>query len=375
MKVAGIICEYNPFHNGHKYQIEEVKKSFDAVVCAMSGSFVERGDVAIFDKWERATAALLSGADLVIELPVRSSLSSAEGFASGAVALLDALGVVDSLCFGTETDDSEKLITAAKIMMSEPPEVSEKIKELLGTGVSYPTALSDAYSGIIDDELLSMPNNILALSYIKAILAQKSEITPFAIPRKSAGHHDMKASGEFCSATFLRDKIKKGEDITPFTPYDFSNCTIYDLDRLTNAFKHKLITEGADAFSGIADMEEGLDNRFLKALDFVSLSDMIDFVKTKRYTKTRLQRIAVSTLLGLKETKAPPLYVRVLGMSKKGIEILSAMKKTCSISIVNKVADAPQELVREDVLATNLAALCADGIPQNRDYTTSPIII
>ncbi len=375
MKTAGIICEYNPFHNGHKYQIAEAKKSFDAVICAMSGSFVQRGDVAIFDKWERTKAALSSGADLVIELPVRTSLSSAEGFAQGAVRLLSSLGVIDSLCFGAETNDCEKLVTAAKIMASEPQEVSEKIKELLAAGVSYPKALAVAYDGIIDDDILSMPNNILALSYIKAIYEQKSNLKPFAIKRKAVGHHDMIAQDGFCSATFLREKIKNGDDISPYTPYDFSSCPVYDLNKLTNAFRHKLITEGSNAFSGISDMEEGLANRFLKALDYMSLSEIIDFVKTKRYTRTRLQRIAVSVLLGLKGNEASPKYIRILGMNKKGIEILSKMKKTCPAPIVNKVADAPNELVYEDILATNLAALCADCIPQNRDYITSPIII
>lgn len=375
MKLAGIICEYNPFHFGHKYQLDTVKKTFDGTVCVMSGSFVQRGDVAIFDKWTRAKAALLNGADLVLELPTKYVLSSAQGFATGGVRLLNSLGVINSLCFGAECESIEKLVNSAKIMLSEPRCVSTKIKEFLDSGMSFPRARALAFSEIVDEEILSMPNNILALEYIMALIRTNSSILPLSITRKAVGHHDTEEKDGFCSATYLREKIKNGEDILSLTPYDYKNEPIYDLDNLTSAFRYKLLTEKGDMFSGIQDMEDGLANRFLKAIEEPTISKMLDFVKTKRYTRTRLQRIVVSTLLELKGESENPEYVRILGMNKRGIEILAEIKKSCTLPIVNKVADFPEDLIKTDVRATNLAALCASGIPQNRDYTTSPVII
>ncbi len=376
MRTCGVICEYNPFHNGHKYQLEVLKSEYDAVVCVMSGSFVQRGDVAIFDKWTRAKAALLSGADLVIELPVAYSISSAEGFAMGGVKILDSLGVVDSLGFGCECAEVDKLKRCAEVMMNEPEEVSRRIRELAATGTSFAKAQAMAYAGVLDEDIISKPNNILALEYIKALKRIESNIKPFAIERKGTGYHDMHTCGEFASATLLREMMAKGEDISEFVPFDFSGCESYDINRLTDAFKYKLIKEGAAAFCGIADIEPGLDNRFLKALDKESLTEIIDFVKTKRYTRARLCRIAVSVLLGIKGGFCEPEYVRVLGMTDAGKELLFKMKKTCSLPVVNKVADFKNEAIKTDILATDLAGLCASRkVLSGRDYKVSSVII
>ncbi len=376
MRACGVICEYNPFHNGHKYQLDRLKREFDAVVCVMSGSFVQRGDVAVFDKWTRAKAALLGGADLVIELPVRYSLSSAEGFAMGGVKILDALGIIDAIGFGCECGDVSALDKCADIMLCEPEEVSSKIKELTGEGMSFAKAQAMAYVGVLDEDIISKPNNILALEYIKALKRIKSSITPYAIKRKGAGYHDMHPDGGFASATLLREMMAKGEDISAFTPFDFSECESYDINRLTDAFKYKLMKEGVAAFDGIADIEPGLDNRFLKALDKESFTKIIDFVKTKRYTRARLCRIAVSVLLGIKGGFCEPEYVRVLGMTDAGKELLFKMKKTCSLPVVNKVADFKNDAIKTDILATDLAAFCASKkIQMGRDYKRSPVII
>ncbi len=376
MKIAGVICEYNPFHNGHKYQIDVLKKDFDAIVCVMSGSFVQRGDVAVFDKWTRAKAALLSGADLVIELPVSYSVSSAQGFCEGGIRILDSLGVIDAVSFGSECGDIEKLSECAKIMADEPPEVSRQIKKFVNDGLAFPKARSLAYKGILDTELVFHPNNILAIEYISALEKIGSSIKPITITRKAVGYHDLRAKGEFASATLLREKLSKDEDILEFSPFDFKGYERYDLNRLTNIFKYKLMTQGAAAFDGISDMESGLANRFLKAIDKESISEIIDFVKTKRYTRTRLQRIVVSMLLGLRDGFKNPEYIRTLGMTENGKKVLSEMKNTCSLPIINKVADFKSDAILPDILATNLAALCADKpILQNRDFLTSPIII
>ncbi len=376
MKIAGIICEYNPFHTGHKYQIDALKRDFDAVVCVMSGSFVQRGEVAIFDKWTRAKAALTGGADLVLELPVKSVLSSAEGFAMGGVSLLNSLGIVDAISFGSECGDIDMLKKYAGIIINEPPEVSEKIKQLNKEGISFAKARADAYKGILDEEILSSPNNILAIEYIKALMQIKSSIDPITHKREGAGYNDKASKDGFASATMLRERIKANDDVAEFLPFDFSSCVRYDTDKLTDIFKYKLITEGTDAFSGISDIEPGLDNRFLKALDKNSLTDIIDSVKTKRYARTRISRIAMRVLLGLCDSHYSPEYVRILGFNDIGKRMLSEMKESCALPIVNKVADFDNDAILPDILATDIAALCAHApIPKGRDYTTSPIII
>ncbi len=376
MKTAGIICEYNPFHTGHKYHIDHIKQEFDAVVCIMSGSFVQRGGVAIYDKWSRARSALENGADLVIELPVKYALSSAEGFAEGGIRILDATGVVDALCFGSESGDILELTSCAKALLSESPEVSQKIKALMNEGLPYAKARAIAYEGILDTELLAQPNNILALEYIKAILKSGSDIRPITIKRKGAGYHDEEVIDGFASASLLREKIRSGEDVSTFTPYDLLASVTYDVNRLTSAFKYKLRTVGEDAFSGIADMEPGLANRFLNELDRDSIASIVDAVKTKRYAHTRLRRIVARVLLGLTEDTKTPDYIRVLGMNNKGKELLSEMREKSSFPIVNKVADFKDESILPDILATDLAALCASSpVPMGRDFTTSPIII
>lgn len=376
MKVAGIICEYNPFHSGHKYHLDTVKNDFDAVICVMSGSFVQRGEVAIFDKWTRTKAALSNGADLVIELPVKNVLSSAEGFAEGAVELLNSLGIVNAISFGSECGDIELLTKYAEYILNEPPEVSEKIKKLSKDGVSFPKARALAYKGILDTEILSAPNNILAMEYIKAILKTDSSIKPVTIKRKGAGYNDTNAIDGFASATMLREKICAGSDICKFTPFNYSKSIQYRTDKLSEIFKYKLLTKGTDAFSGIGDIEHGLDNRFLKALNCSNLSEMIDMVKTKRYARTRLCRIAMRVILDLKDMPLSPEYVRILGFNDTGKELLSKMKNNCTLPIVNKVADYKCDAILPDIMATDIAALCADTfVPFGRDYTTSPVVL
>ena len=178
MQITAVIAEYNPFHFGHRYQLEQIKKHSDAAVVIMSGPFVQRGEAAITDKWTRARAALLNGADLVLELPVIFALASAREFASGAVSLLDRTRAIDKLCFGTESGDAEALIKAAEIIENEPPQVSGKIKALVSEGMSYPAARELAFSELVPGGLLSSPNNILAIEYIRALMRIDSAIEP-----------------------------------------------------------------------------------------------------------------------------------------------------------------------------------------------------
>ena len=376
VKIAGIICEYNPFHNGHKYQIEMLKKEYDAVVCLMSGSFVQRGDVAIFDKWTRAKAALLSGCDLVIELPAVYALSSAQGFAKGGVDILSATGVIDALSFGSECGDIDALINASDILSNETPDISEKIKNYLKNGISFPSAREKAYNGIISSELLSNPNNILALEYITELKKLNSKIIPITHKRSDNGYHSTDTKDHFASATKIRSMISNNEDFSEYVPYNYSKCSTYNLDKLTDLFRYLLLTNGRSAFDGICDIEDGLDNRFLQNINKNSISEIINCVKTKRYPRTRLQRIVCRMLLGIKSDFIKPEYIRILGMTHKGMEILSEMRKKSAYPLVNKVADFKEKSISYDILATDLSSMCTESNTiYGKDYLTSPVII
>lgn len=375
MKIAGIICEYNPFHNGHAYQLALAKNIADAAVCIMSGSFVQRGEAAVYDKWTRAHAALLNGADLVLELPVRYCLSSAQGFARGAVESLNSTGVIDSLIFGSEIGNIHELSHAAELIANEPSEVSEKIKNLMARGMGYAAARTEAYRGIIDANLLSEPNNLLALEYLCALKATNSKITPITHTR-TTGYHSAVPENEFASATLLRKKINAGESISLYTPFDFSDCEKYDTEKLTEIFRYRIITEGEKLFSLIPDAEAGIENRFIKSADIETFDGIVDFVSGKRYTRARVRRIMLSALLNIRGGYRTPEYIRILGMNETGMKILSQMREKSTLPVVNKTADFSSPMIFEDIRATNISVLCADRpIRQNRDFFTSPIIV
>ena len=375
MKIAAVICEYNPFHNGHKYQLELIKRDFDAVLCIMSGSFTERGDVAVFNKWKRAEAAVLNGADLVLELGVRYSLSSAQGFSEGAVETVINTGVADALIFGSEANDIEKLSSAADILSNESEVISQKIKAALSSGIGYPAARQAAFDGLIGSDLLTMPNNILAIEYLMALKKHKSNIIPITHAR-TVGHLAGGESGDFASATHIREKIRLCEDFSYLTPYDFSGCEIYDINRLTDIFKFLMLSKGEALFADIPDCEPGLFNRFFQSIEKTSFEEIIESAVTKRYTRARIRRTALRAILGITGGYRSPKYLRVLAANSKGREILSKMKNTASVPIVTKTADFDKSVMAEDIRATDIASLCASYPQKNgRDFLTPPIML
>lgn len=381
MNVTGIIAEYNPFHNGHKYQISEAKKNCDAVVVVMSGSFVQRGDVSIFDKWTRAQMALSGGADLIVELPVCYALSSAEQFAYGAVSLIDALGVCDTICFGSECGDISALKNAAKLLADEPPEVSEKIQALMKNGFGYPRARQTAYDGYIPPDLLGEPNNILALEYIKALYRIGGGIKPTTVKRHMTNHHDMNVEDNFASATKIRQLIKSGVNPIGTVPWT-GKYDIYDLSRLDLTVTAALRASTPEKIAELYDVSEGLENRLIAAARECHTAGAIaQKVKTKRYTLTRINRILLSLLLGINKglAKQSPEYIRILGMNKIGQRVLADMKSKAAVPIITKTADFRHnsEMFQKDILSTDIAALCADNPDSRRagkDFTKSPII-
>lgn len=385
MKTAAIICEYNPFHNGHKYQIDEIKKEYGAVVCIMSGAFVQRGDVAVFDKWTRANAALLNGADLVVELPVCYALNTAERFAHGAVSLADKMCIVDALCFGSESGKIEELENAADIMLKETQDTSDKIKSLVSSGISYPQAYCEAYSEYINEAILKEPNNILAIEYIKALKLINSKIKPVTIKRKAVGHHDTKANLEFASASSVRNMIKENITYSKYVPDNvkelYSQNNFTNVNDLGNILLYILKTTPVEKIAEINDVVEGLENRLISAGNNCStFTEVCEYVKSKRYTYAKISRILLSLILKIDKTLSfnNIEYLRVLGMNKTGMSLLSKIKEKSELTIITKPSDFKNfnKSFELDVFSGEIFSLCnKDNKNKFSDYTNSPVII
>ncbi len=377
MTIMGVICEYNPFHKGHEYQLKTHKKEFcaDGIVCLMSGNFVQRGAPAIYDKWHRAKTAIMCGADLVLELPVVYSAQSAMRFAHGAVSLLNALGCVNFLSFGSECGNLEKLYETQKIIFSE------KFKELVNlemkSGLSYPSARSKVlkkYYTDFDESLLSLPNNILALEYLNSLKTLKSKIEPKTITRNF----------DFISASEIREKILNNEDILPFVPMD-AGAKAYDKNAFDTIVSYHFKNETTDHLKTIADVAEGLENRFIKwAKETFGYNALSEAVKTKRYTKTRIDRIIVNALLGItdSDTEMKPQYARVLAFNDVGTKIIKEIKQNSSIPVITKVADFINnenphlvKMLKKDILATDIYSLLTCEKTGGKDFTTSPLYV
>lgn len=369
MKISGIICEYNPFHNGHLYHIRETRKNGAThIVAVMSGNFVQRGDTAIMDKLERARLAVRSGADLVIELPVQYCLSSAENFAEGAVWLLDSLGAVDELSFGSECGDAEKLSKALATVEAVAVSRAEEIRNIMEKGYTYPRALSSVINGVDETaaSVISEPNNLLAIEYMRALKKFSSPIKPFTIKRKSASHDGMTAEDGFASASYIREKISVGhganlirEYTTPIWSDAVSravrNGEAADISRLERIILYKLRTTSAKEISEISDVGQGLENRIYGARMAGSLEELLFTVKTKRYTMARIRRILLSLLIGVTKgdmTHLPP-YGRILAINERGREILSAAKGRARLPYATSIS----KLSQKNSIAKRFAAL------------------
>ena len=327
MKITGIICEYNPLHLGHKKQLDAIRSSdpTGGIVCLMSGNYVQRGAPAVFDKMLRAQAAVLSGADLVLELPVTYTLSSAEGFASGGVEILSQF--CDELCFGAENADSALLMNLAKALLSE--EFSTELKVQLEKGLSFPSARQAALESIgFNASALSLPNNILAVEYCKAILTQNSQLKPNVILRQG-GYHDTLPDTENPSATSLRTMIERGNDWTAFVPPQalpcFANAAIHTISQGERAILAKLRTMSDAEFETLPYGSEGLWRKLMHvSRQATTHADIIAATKSKRYTRTRIDRMILCAFLGITKQmlSSPVPYVRVLALNDKGRQIL-----------------------------------------------------
>ena len=328
MKIAGIICEYNPFHLGHRKQFAMVREALGgdtAIVCLMSGNYVQRGAPAVFDKTLRAEAALRCGADLVLELPVSVSLSSAEGFAAGGVGILSEL--CTHLAFGCETADSRSLEQTVQGLLD--PGFSSRLRQALESGISFPAAREQALSAMgISPALLRSPNDTLAVEYCKAIAVQGSALAPLPL-RREGMYHAQYPDPENPSAASLRLSLAAGEDWLRFVPSEaapvFRDAPLHTLDAGERAVLYRLRTMTEAEFEALPYGSEGLWRRFLRECRRGStLEEILSAVKTKRYTRTRLDRMVLCAFLGLtKEALSEPApYVRILGFTDRGREIL-----------------------------------------------------
>ena len=350
MKIVGILCEYNPLHLGHAKQIRKIRESAGeecAVVCLMSGNFVQRGYPAIFDKGLRARAALEAGADLVLELPVQYCLSSAEGFAAGAVSILGTF--CDEMSFGAEHPDGEMLTATARALLS--PDFPAHLRRHLDAGLSFPAARAKALADMgADNSLLMSPNDILAVEYCKAILAQNSPMVPAPI-RRDGGYHDLEADPENPSATALRALIENDQDFRPFVPTDlFEGATVHTLAQGEKAVLARLRTMTDAEFEALPYGSEGLWRKFMRECrQKNTLEEILTAVKSKRYTRTRLDRMMMCAFLGLtKEDLASPApYARILGFNSRGQQVLHHAKERTILYNVGQRIDSPQWAIEQ----------------------------
>lgn len=352
MTIAGIVCEYNPFHNGHKFHIEETRRltKADAVVAVMSGNFVQRGDVAIFPKELRADIAVRCGADLVLELPTIYSMATAEVFAKGAVTILNALGSVNYLSFGAEAESIEEIMQIAKLLANEPHDFSSLLKDSLTKGKSYPSARADAVKKFLGDNskaVLSTPNNILGIEYCKAIYNLNSQIVPVCVSRHGASHDGMDFKNNIASASYVRsliynNKLTEALDFVPAeTRETIKDASVHSVKALETAIIGNLLKMSVDDLSNISDISEGLENRIkTAALTAKSFDELADAIKTKRYTHSRIRRILLSSYLGItkSDTLQSPGYIKILSHNQMGQKIISDCRKTALLPIVRNTS-------------------------------------
>lgn len=418
MNVIGIIAEYNPFHNGHKYLLHSIKTKFqpDGIMCVMSGNFVQRGEPAIFNKWSRAKMALMSGIDLVVELPTCFATSTAEIFAESAISLFEQTNIVKGISFGVEERCKKELLYLGKLLSNEPLSFKKYLKKYLDTGISFANAREKAIIKHLKSEnvpfskyqlldLLKKPNFILALEYTKAIHKLDSKIDIFPILRRGAGYHNTALNTTFPSATAIRNVLKSlkysnkikstlkkisagippyclkiiNDEITaghePIFLDDFETLLLYVLRRTPTS-----------QFTNFFDVTEGLENRIKKAAKIsTNINELILNIKSKRYPETKIQRILTHILLNIDRkllSLRKPLYMRVLGLTPIGGEIIKTIKGQSDIPIITRAAshkklnNGAKSMLNVDLLASDIYSLayinpsCKKGI---QDFSNSVI--
>lgn len=378
MSVTGVIVEYNPFHNGHIYHLQQArsKTNCDVLIAVMSGHFTQRGEPSVIDKWTRTRFALEYGVDLVIELPFNYATQSADYFASGALTLLNALGI-DTLVYGSESNNADELCQIAQTITHQQDSYDQLVKEAMNQGERYPTACNQALSVLLNKEI-RLPNDLLAFSYIKEIIQQHYPIQPVSIARTN-DFHSVSLNGKISSATSIRQALKDHTDISQTTPMakeleknpilleDFYDLLYYELISNPYLDQYHLVDEGIDKLMT------------KKIMTATSMEDFISSLTSKRYTQARIQRTILSILINQPKGLYPIDYIRVLGMTAAGQSYLNQIKKKTPIPIISNFSSCQSPLLDLELKATKLYA-CALPLKKRlafieKEYKGKPIRI
>lgn len=421
MNVVGLVTEHNPFHNGHLYHVQQARQACDAdiVVSVMSGHFLQRGEPALFNKWARAKMAVMAGVDIVIELPAAYSVRSASAFARGSVEILNAAGIVSHICFGSESGDLTRLWPAAHLLANEPHDFKQKLAHYLDRGLSFPKARSLALTDCLppeqqnaaDSDVYTSPNNILGIEYLKALESTGSGIMPVTIKRFAAGYHDREIDDyggieqylAIASATSIREELsaagalnRKISAVVPETTLQIMEQEMASgqgpvfMANYAQIMFYLLRTRAKDWLAEIYDVTEGLENRIIESARTArSVEDLLEQIKTKRYTRTRLQRILAYIMLGYTKSLAAafdetgPCYLRILGLSAQGRRILKTIKKQGHLPVLTRTApflnntDNVARMLKFDVQATDIYSLLTPApvlSPPGMDYKIMPYV-
>lgn len=378
-KIIGVIAEYNPFHLGHRYQIEKIKELYpDSIIIAIiSTNFTQRGDISLLNKWNKATICLNEGIDLVIELPTLYATQSADIFAYGAISILNKFKI-DTLVFGSETNDIDYFTTLANIQINNP-KYPELVKNYLSLGLNYPTAMSKALKELTNTKI-DKPNDLLALSYIKEIIKNNYPITPISIKRTNDYHsNSLQNNTNIINASLIRKMFLNNQDISPYIPNNTKEL-LYQYLSLNNAYtllKYNIINN-ENNLSTYLDIEEGLDKRILKYLDIShTWIDLVNNLKTKRYTYNKINRTLLHLLLNIKkEDNTKEIYLRVLGFNNKGREYLKKLKKDTNLDIFTSYRKNKSPLLDLEYHSTYIYSLITnDSSLIKREYQSKPIIL
>ena len=395
MQTTGIIAEYNPFHNGHLYHIQQTKKILQQpVVVAMSGSFMQRGEPAILSKWQRAALAVGCGADLVLELPCAFTLRSAEHFAQGGVSLLASTGVVNSLCCGVENPDTD-FIALARLANSSSAQ--DKLQTLLRQGTSYAAAWAQIFAKQQQNNAkpLSFPNDILALSYAKAIVKNNYTLTPLFVERRDTGYNSTAITGELASATAIRQALREHkaswQNAVPPAARSLLARAGYDETLLWQLIRYRLRILSSAEIAARSECSEGLENRLKLAADARTLAEAVAAASNKRYTASRIRRLLLQLLPDAPRTswqQQNVAYIRVLAFNNTGRLLLKQMKKSASLPIITKLGrnwqydeklgDAAKKQLELEIKATDIWSLLQADDALNRqsnDFLLSPSYI
>ncbi|MCL2421547.1 MAG: nucleotidyltransferase family protein [Defluviitaleaceae bacterium] len=387
-KTLGIIVEYNPLHTGHASHLAKSKAATDCdtVVAVMSGNFVQRGEPAICDKWQRTKMALLAGADLVIELPTYYAAAGAEYFARGAVTLLEKTGIIDYMCFGSEWADINALKACANALSVEDDDFKIRLHEYLRQGLSYPAARAKAMETLLPDT----PNNILGVEYIKALIGLNSKIEPCTVPRSPVSAKDLRSSLKEDNFSAIRAKVEI--NCPPFV-WEILNESIAahgpaSLDSLSPLFHYILRTHSPEELQPYVDVSEGLENRLIRCAEENQLiSDIVTAAKTKRYTYLRLQRAILHIILGITkkqmtayEVAGGPQYIRVLGFKRERTDLLRLLEKQAALPMVINLKNAQlpslaAQMLEEEIQATKVYSLAYPKHVYFNEYSMPCVVL